>query len=190
VARESPAEEFVRHYDNVIKLTADNPSGLISALDEHPGLGASLGRLGEILLLVHQHRRYAPRRYIRGAPSGFRDAVRDFEERWTGPYNEFRDRMYLRALSRISTEFIEGYHLLIERTRGDPSAIEFACRTDPELSDWIEVLRQIQATLDERDQEFGRFLSHTPDEFRRALEDVKTRWAGALLAALVAQIEL
>jgi hypothetical protein len=101
--------------------------------------------------------------------------------------------MYLRTLLLISSEFIEGYRLLIERTRGDASTIEFACQTDPELSDWIEALQQIQATLDKRGQEFEPFLSRAPDEFREALADFRDRWTATLnrrAVALAADLDL
>jgi hypothetical protein len=180
VAKERPSEEFVRHFHNVVKLTAGNPNRLISALDEHPGLDASLKRLGEVLLLVKHRRKYAPRRYIRNAPPGFWEALKDFEAQWTGPYNEYRDRMYMRALSRISKEFVRQYHLLIERTGNDPSAIEHPRELRAELDDPISELCRMCQALDDRRREFDRYVGEAPSEFREALGDFKERWVEAL----------
>jgi hypothetical protein len=174
-----PSEEFVRHYRSIVKKTADSPDRLTHALDEHPQLGVSLKRLGEILRQLDHYRRYSPQRYIPKAPWGFRDALKDFKERWIPAYNECRDRMYMQALSRISEEFLRHYDLMIKRTGDDPSAVEQLRTTDPELDGACNELGEIRAVLDKHRQEFGRFIDRASHEFCEALADVNERWVDA-----------
>jgi hypothetical protein len=189
MAGERPSEEFVRHF-SIVKKTADGPDRLTHALDEHPQLGVSLKRLGEIFRLVDYHRRYSRQRYIPKAPWGFREALKDFEERWMPAYNEWRDRMYTQALSQMSEEFLRHYDLMIQRTGDDPSAVEQLMTTDPEVDDACNELDEISAVLDKRRREFGRFIDRAPHEFCVALADVNERWAYAILLARARAIEL
>src|SRR5438552_11334214 len=99
MVREGPTEEFVRHYRCIVDKTVGNPDRLPQALDEHSQRGLSLRKLGEIFRQVEHGRKYSSRRYIRGAHPEFRDALRDFKERWISAYNKGRDRMYMQALS-------------------------------------------------------------------------------------------
>lgn len=162
----------------MVEATGDDPSGLTCVLDEHPNLATSIRRLGEILLDLDRHRRTAQRRYIYQAHPGFREAVEDFNERWRRPYNDFRDRIYTHAISRMSEEFVRAYRYLIERTANHPSAVERASEIDPGLSDSIGVLQEIDWALNDRAREFGPFLLRAPDEFRGALADIRSeRWA-------------
>jgi hypothetical protein len=187
VAREEATAEFVRHYRLMMERTKDNPKELSRAFDEHPDLGPSIKRLGEIVGKVDRHWRTARHRYFSAHPE-FGAAIKDFDERWKGPYNEIRDLMHMRAMARISEEFIRNYRLLIARTGDDPSVIERAAELSPEMDGWIDVLREIEGVLRERRQEFEPFLARSPDEFRKALADFRDRWAAALnqrAAALV-----
>jgi hypothetical protein len=184
VTWEQATAEFVRHYRLMVERTGDDPGGLTRALGEHPNLGASIKRLGGIVLAFDRHRRTAQRRYIYQAHPEFREALKDFDERWRRSYNEIRDRMYSHAVSRISEELIRAYRYLIERTANDPSAVERAREIDPALSDSIGVLQAIDAALNARGREFGPFLLGAPDEFRRALADFRDRWVAAVVRKL------
>jgi len=188
MTREDPVAEFVRHYCQMVEATGNEPSRLSSAFDEHPNLGASIKRLGEIYLAVDRHRRTARRRYFGSTHSQFRAMLNDFGERWKDPYNEIRDVMYVQALAQISKEFVRNYRILIEQTGNDPNMVEQARERDPELLLRIDGLQEIRATVDQRGPEFGPFLSQAPDEFHRALEDFKNRWVGALAALVVPRI--
>jgi len=90
-----------------------------------------------------------------------------------GSYNEFRDRLYSQALSRIAQEFLRHYRLLIERTGNDPSVSE-KLSEDKELNDAVIELLGIRAGLEKRDQEFSRFIDR---EFCKALADFDERWS-------------
>jgi hypothetical protein len=190
MAGERPTEEFVRHYRRIVDKTAGHPDRLMRALDEYPQLSLSLRRLGEIFRLVDHHRRYSPPRYLREAPRGFPEALKNFKERWIAAYNECRDRMYMQALSRISEQFLRHYDLMIQRTGDDPSAVEQLRTTDPEVDGACNELIEIRAVLDKHRQEFGRFIDQAPHGFCEALWDVKERWAIPLARATAARIEL
>jgi hypothetical protein len=177
-------EEFVRHYDNVLKLTANNPDGLRSALDEHPGLGASLGRLGKIFVWRNQYRWFSGKRHIAPAHPRFGQALKDFEERWRDAYNECRDGIYTRALNRIAQEFLWRFHLMVERTGDAPMAFEQLEKTDTELMNAFHELEEIQRALDSH-PEFGQFIDRGPDEFRVALADWNERWRGWEVAKVI-----
>jgi hypothetical protein len=171
--------EFVRHYRLMIERTEDNPEELCRAFDEHPDLSPAIKRLGEIFVRFGRHRKTAQRRYVVQAHPEFRDAFKDFDERWRGPYNDLRNRMYDRALARFSEEFTRAHRLLIEQTGNDPSVIERATEIDPELEGWIDVLEEINDLL-KRDLKFEPFLSRSPDEFHKTLADYRDRWADML----------
>ena len=177
---EEATAEFVQHYRRMVEATGDNPNNLSDEIEKCPNLGGSIKRIGEIILAIDRHWRIARRRYICGAHPEFRDALKDFDDRWRGVYNDFRDHMYLRALLRISSEFIESYRLLIERTGDDPRVVERVAELSPEMDGWIDVLLEIEEALLERRHEFEPFLARSPDEFRQALDDFRDRWTPAL----------
>jgi hypothetical protein len=187
VPRERATVEFVRHYRLMVEATSNDPSALARALDEHPDLGPSVKRLGEIVLAVDRHRRTAQHRYIPQAHPDFHETRKDFDRRWRQPYDDLRDRMYMQALSRISQEFVRAYQLLIERAGNDPNAVEHICEADPGLSDQIGVLQEIDAAVDDRRREFEPFL---PEEFRGALADFRKRWALPLLRTRAVSLNL
>jgi hypothetical protein len=172
MAKERLSAEFLRHFHNVVKSTAGNPNRLISALDEEPGLDASLKRLGEIFLRIKHRQKYARSRYILNLAPGFWEALKDFEAQWTGPYQEYRDRMYMRALSRISEEFVRRYHFLVDQTGNDPSAVKRA-----ELGDLIHELWRICEVLDNPRREFNRYVGEAPSEFSEALRDFRRKFS-------------
>jgi len=189
VTIEQLTEEFVRHYNNVRKLTADKQDRLITALDEHPGLGASLRRLGKIFVWRNQFRKFSDYRYIAPAHPRFGEALKDFEERWRDPYNEYRDWLYRQALNRIVQEFLWRFHLMVERTGDAPIAVRQLSKTDTELKDAVQELWEIQRWLDSH-PEFGQFIDRGPDEFRVALADWKDRWIIVMLAQAAAEVKI
>lgn len=186
MTQKRPTSEFVEHYRLMVETTGDDPSELMRALDEHPNLGASIKRLGEIVLADDRHRRTARHRYIAQAHPKFREAIDDFNARWRGPYEGFREAMYTQAVSRISGEFLQAYRYLVDRTGNDPNALRPVSETDPTLSHSVRTLEEISATLNDRHKEFAPFLPDAPGEFREALMDFSGRWSAALAAVAAA----
>jgi hypothetical protein len=78
-------KDFVRHHRVLVEQTEDRPSGVRQALDKNRDLAASIRRLHEIQEIVTANARSAD---LFQAHPEFREAYRDFKERWPGAYND------------------------------------------------------------------------------------------------------
>ena len=114
-----------------------------------------------------------------------REAIDDFNARWRGPYEGFREAMYTQAVSRISGEFLQAYRYLVDRTGNDPNALCPVSETDLTLSHSSYAGRAL-GDLEDRRKEFAPFLREAPGEFREALMDFSGRWSAALAAVAAA----
>jgi uncharacterized protein with HEPN domain len=185
VLQERLSHEFVRHYLRLIKLTEGDPSRLAGAVERDPELAVALTRLGEIIAVIDRERNTARYREL-AAHSQFAKARSDFEERWASGFGEYRDRVYLPALSQMAEAFLPGYRLLRDRTDNDPSAVERARGMYSELDHVMVELWQIYDTLHDRRRGFSRFIGQAPSEFREAVADFEQRWADVLFDVRVA----
>jgi uncharacterized protein with HEPN domain len=101
-------------------------------------------------------------------------------ERWARAYDEYRDRVYLQALSRMAETFLPGYRLLRDRTGNDLSAVERARGTYTKLDHVMDELWQIYRTLHDRRWGSSRLIGQAPWEFRATVAAIEQRWADIL----------
>jgi hypothetical protein len=126
-------EEFVRHYRRLIEQTRDDPAELGGSLQRDPEFATFLERLLQLYRDFNAHRKFERGRGIRARHPDFREAFRDFEERWLDAFDVLRDWKYKQEILQLSANFLGNYRLLLERTAGDPNAIGFARERDSEL---------------------------------------------------------
>ena len=108
-------EDFVRHYNLLIRSTGNSPNGIRAALNSDGQIAVSIRELDRLWRLIDKHRRFSKRKFIVQADPRFRRAFDNYEEHrkhavvalWHWEAEQSHDELLSQELERWLSERLE-----------------------------------------------------------------------------------